>query len=283
MSDLDRIHYPLEVFVKYRYSNKNKEGPMKYYKDEYPMNHISCLQIPEISAFINSHMSKIHKTSNDENFCKDMQGLLNKLNKNNITETATKLRASNYSTWKHLYKMAESIILKCVNDTNYSNFYAELASKISDLTLKENNKNLTLLTCLVTVSQDMFDELMGGENKLQYEHSMDYKKIRFQNLTKCFGEMFSHGILNEKVIIECYNVLMLGILNGKDYFEPLQTLIMASKNKLNPDVKAKVTNDIKDLYKTTSTHKIRFNDKDYNFDFPTKKDKFFVQDILENL
>lgn len=294
------VKYPLELYTKFRLIKCPLPKELIPYSNQNTINEInSSLLIPEIKAYLNSYILKKEINSTDEELYEKLQGLLNKLSNNNFDFISKEIKKLSYTTKKHIYKLAESIILKSIYEITFCDIYAKLCHILSNnIEINITNEKINFQIVLIKLCQDIFEEIMGiKQTKIQYEtsyiRSTDYSKLSLAGLMKFIGEIYNNDFINDKILSQCFEIMynMIIIKNDKDiYFDAINTLIktiIVKLKKSNIDLYKKFKNSIENLLTADSTNIVinKYNDKDsqcYNFKFVKKINKFKIVEIIED-
>jgi hypothetical protein len=294
MSEINNnfVRYPLELFMKYKSSNTDiPDSFHEYFIPNININHKrnSCLSNPEIRAYLNVQMSNRDTTKEDEKTYDKIQNLLNKINKNNIKETAKEIMNLKDINIKKLYKFSELIIIKAINEIAYSYLYGLLLQELLQYNINVNDEKVYIKSCIITICQDILEEITDTRqiNKgFTYERNYDYSKLKLTGLVKYIGELYNYNIINENIIINIFNLLYTQIvLNNKDYYEGLYTLVSTIINKLKKNnlsnynyLKTQINNILEADAKNKS---LELNNREIQFKFKEKRYKFKIEEILD--
>jgi hypothetical protein len=292
------IRYPLELFIKYRNVNNYVPDQLKIFiKEDVDDNiiHHSCLQLPEIRAYLNSHMSRKNMNGEDENLYSQVQALLNKLSNTNFNDIACDIKDLPYIKKKHVYKLCETIILKSINEPSYSDTYAKLSNSLLTYYIVENkivagkkvDEKIFFKVCLMTICQDVFEQITNNRTvgkAFEYDRSTDYSKLKFSGLMKCLGEFYNNDVISEKIIIQCFSILYSSILKGEEYYDPFNTFILCIIKKLkssNNTMYKKLRDSIDGLVQADKIGEATYDEVTYQFKFNKSSNKFKIFDILD--
>ena len=289
------VRFPLEVFIKYRYANKKiPDKLVPYIRKNYQCQQHSCLQLPEIRAYLNSHMTKKNMSSEDEILYNKIQGLLNKLSQANFSDIAIDIKELPYVKRKHVFKLCEIIILKAINEMSYCDTYAKLTLSLLPYFIIDHksvgdklvDEKVQFRLCLLTICQDIFEQLTNIREvgkPYEYERSVDYSKLKLTGLMKWFAELYNNDIVNDKFILQSFNVLYSGILKGDDYYDPFNVFILTILNKLkkNVSVYKKIKDSVYAMLDADKKGTIDFDGQTYNFKFNKSQNKFKIIDIID--
>lgn len=278
--------FPLELILKYRHVNSAFPKELEPYKvstDEH--NHRkkylnATLQLPEVKAYMNAHMMRRTMNNEDELLYDKLQGYLNKLSTTNFQELSNEIKDLPYVKKKHIYRLAERIIIKSIGEPTFSDTYAKLCQILMPYYIIEakTEEKVLFRVALLTICQDIFValstpniEYVGAPGA--YERSTDYSKLKLNGLLKLLGELYKTDVINDKIIQQCFvNVYDL-IVKGYDHYDALFIFLQSIAIKLrqnNVSYYNKVKADLDMLLLEAN-----------NFKFGKLASKFKIMEIME--
>lgn len=290
------IQYPLELFIKYRHINNHLPKELDpFIKPDNDIPHHSCLQLPEIRAYLNSHMSKKNMNGEDEALFNRIQGLLNKLSNTNFSDISCDIKELPYSKRKHIYKLCEAIVLKSINEPSYSDIYAKLSNTLLQYSIVEHktvddkkvDDKVYFRLCLLTICQDIFEQLTNNKpiiKSFDYERSTDYSKLKLSGLMKCIAELYNSEVIVDKIILQCFNVIFTGVLKGNDYYDALSVFVLTLLKKVrqsSPSVYTKIRSSVVSLIEADKTGELLYDGVNYPFKFGKSVNKFKIVDTID--
>lgn len=282
------IRYPLDMFIKYRKVNTVIPNVLQQYlranKDEISSKHF--LQVPEIRAHLNAHMNRKNMTNEDEQLFNKLMSILNKLNNNNYDNSFIELKSLKLSTRKHLYKLAEEVILKGINERKTAGLYAKLCNNLIGFTITVNNNKLVYKTCLWTICQDIFEQLTNTRavgKQYEYTRSKDYSKLVLSGLMNFIAELYNNDVVPHSVALLHYKCLINGILTNVDYYDGFATYVQGilqrmKKNYINDY--NKICADIT-LLLESNNKQITYDGKKYNYVNDKSANEFKLMDVAD--
>ncbi len=265
--EINTIRYPIEIFQKYKISaNNNKPYILNEFEfDEQNLQYSgklrksNILNNPEIKANLNFLINRKNMSGQDEDLYDQININLNKINDKNFSEIADEIMNLPYSKAKHIYRLAESILIKGIKEPVHSEKYARLSMSLIPCYIEINDNKVYFRPVLLSICQDIFNELIFDpqhdiqvKKKHEYDRQISYETLELSGLNNFFGELNKVEILPNQVISFCFDKLTKCIERGNakdNKYEGLKNLVSSSiKNikekdsKIYSDMKAKIEN-----------------------------------------
>jgi hypothetical protein len=254
------IRYPIEIFQKYKSIIKNKPDILYEFEigDE-TIQYASRLKASniltntEIKANLNLLIYRKNMSGQDEELYDQIVSKLNKISDKNFDEIAEEIMNLPYAKSKHIYRLAESILVKSIKESAYSEKYARLSLSLLPCYIEINENKIHFRTVLLTICQDIFNELIFDpkfdlqvKKKQEYDRQIAYDSLNLAGLTNFFGQLNKVNILPTQIISFCFDKLVKCIERGNvpdTRFEGMKSLVESSiKNIKEKD--QKVFNDM---------------------------------------
>ncbi len=265
--EINTIRYPIEIFQKYKISANNNKP---YILNEFEfgeqnlqysgkLRKSNILNNPEIKANLNFLINRKNMSGQDEDLYDQININLNKINDKNFSEIADEIMNLPYSKAKHIYRLAESILIKGIKEPVHSEKYARLSMSLIPCYIEINDNKVYFRPVLLSICQDIFNELIFDpqhdiqvKKKHEYDRQISYETLELSGLNNFFGELNKVEILPNQVISFCFDKLTKCIERGNakdNKYEGLKNLVSSSiKNikekdsKIYSDMKAKIEN-----------------------------------------
>lgn len=294
----DKSRYPIELFLKYK---SGKKLPSELYEFTHERSHnpemdtlyaklcpSNVFKNSEIRANLNFLINKRSMTSVDETLYSQIQKYLNKMSAKNFNETVDEIMGLHFTKAKHIYKLAESIILKSIEEGSYLELYARLSYKLIPCFIEQESIKIQFRTVLLTICQDMFTELtydpkhdpagLMPKTRVDYEKSANYTALNLVGLCRFIGELSSHDIVPIPIISFCFDKIMkyldrtTDITKANQMADSVNALLSTSYNALK----------IKDS-KNFALINEKLNDVLTKDKFLNKKIKFSILEIRDKM
>lgn len=286
--EIQTIRYPIEIFQKYKILCKNNKpnilsefefnGESPQLSSKLKMSNI--LNNSEIKANLNFLINRKNMSGHDEDLYDQININLNKINDKNFNEIADEIMNLPYTKSKHIYRLAESILIKGIKEPSFAEKYAKLSMSLLPCYIEINDNKVYYRTILLSICQDIFNELIFNpehdlqiKKKHEYDRQLSYESLELSGLNNFFGELNKVEILPNQVISFCFDKLVKCIERGNakdNKYEGIKNLVLSSiKNIKEKD--QKIYNDMK-----TKIQNIITNNK-----FSNIKHKFHLMEALE--
>ena len=286
--EIKTIRYPIEIFQKYKILCKNNK-PLILNEFEFNREtpHLAAklklsniLNNPEIKANLNFLINRKNMSGHDEELYNQININLNKINDKNFNEISHEIMNLPYTKAKHIYRLAESILIKGIREHSYAEKYAKLSMSLIPCYIEINDNKVHYRTILLSICQDIFNELIFNpeydvqiKKKHEYDRQISYESLELSGLNNFFGELNKVDILPNQIISFCFDKLVKCIEKGNakdNKYEGIKNLVISSiKNIKEKDVK--IYNDMK-----TKIQSLIDNNK-----FSDIKQKFHLMEALE--
>ena len=281
------IRYPIEIFQKYKSLIKHKPDILDDYEigDEQiqyasRLKSSNVLTNTEIKANLNLLIYRKNMSGQDEELYDQIVSKLNKISDKNFDEIAEEIMNLPYAKSKHIYRLAESILVKSIKESSHSEKYARLSLSLLPCYIEINENKIHFRTVLLTICQDIFNELIFDpkfdlqvKKKQEYDRQIAYDNLDLAGLTNFFGQLNKVNILPTQIISFCFDKLVKCIERGgapDNRFEGLKSLVESSiKNIKEKD--QKVFNDMHSKVKHIIDDKL----------FTDIRTKFIMMEALE--
>lgn len=250
------IRYPIEIFQKYKSIVKKKPDVLRDYEilPEEQVQYASKLKSSnvlsntEIKANLNFLINRKNMSGHDEELYDQIVSKLNKISDKNFDEIADEIMNLPYTKSKHIYRLAESILIKSIKEPSYAEKYAKLSLSLLPCYIEINDSKIHFRTVLLTICQDIFNELIFDakydlqvKKKQEYDRQIAYDTLDLAGLTNFFGYLNEVSILPIQIISFCFEKLIKCIERGNasaNKFDGLKSLIESShKNVKEKDNK----------------------------------------------
>jgi hypothetical protein len=257
------IRYPIEIFQKYKSIIKNKPDILYEFEigDEI-IQYASRLKVSniltntEIKANLNLLIYRKNMSGQDEELYDQIVSKLNKISDKNFDEIAEEIMNLPYAKSKHIYRLAESILVKSIKESAHSEKYARLSLSLLPCYIEINENKIHFRTVLLTICQDIFNELIFDpkfdlqvKKKQEYDRQIAYDSLDLAGLTNFFGQLNKVNILPTQIISFCFDKLIKCIERGNvpdTRFEGMKSLVESSiKNIKEKDQKVFTDMNIK--------------------------------------
>lgn len=286
--DNNTIRYPIEIFQKYKVLAQHNKP---YILNEFEFNedtiHLSpkikksnILNNPEIKANLNFLINRKNMSGQDEDLYDQININLNKINDKNFNEIADEIMNLPYSKAKHIYRLAESILIKGIKEPLHAEKYARLSMSLIPCYIEINDNKVYFRPVLLSICQDIFNELIFDakydiqvKKKHEYDRQTSYETLELSGLNNFFGKLNKVEILPNQVISFCFDKLVKCIERGNasdNKYEGLKNLVISSVK----NIKEKDT-------KTADDMKIKIQNLIDNKKFVDIKNKFHLMEAIE--
>ena len=281
------IRYPIEIFQKYKSIIKKKPDILYEFDigDE-SIQYASRLKASniltntEIKANLNLLIYRKNMSGQDEELYDQIVSKLNKISDKNFNEIAEEIMNLPYAKSKHIYRLAESILVKSIKESAHSEKYARLSLSLLPCYIEINENKIHFRTVLLTICQDIFNELIFDpkfdlqvKKKQEYDRQIAYDTLDLAGLTNFFGQLNKVNILPTQIISFCFDKLIKCIERGNapdTRYEGLKSLVESSiKNIKEKD--QKVFTDMQNKIKHIIDDKL----------FTDIRTKFIMMEALE--
>ena len=281
------IRYPIEIFQKYKSIIKKKPDILYEFEigDE-SIQYASRLKASniltntEIKANLNLLIYRKNMSGQDEELYDQIVSKLNKISDKNFDEIAEEIMNLPYAKSKHIYRQAESILVKSLKESAHSEKYARLSLSLLPCYIEINENKIHFRTVLLTICQDIFNELIFDpkfdlqvKKKQEYDRQIAYDTLDLAGLTNFFGQLNKVNILPTQIISFCFDKLIKCIERGNapdTRYEGLKSLVESSvKNIKEKD--QKVFTDMQNKIKHIIDDKL----------FTDIRTKFIMMEALE--
>ena len=244
------IRYPIEIFQKYKSLIKKKPDVLQEYEitqDEEVqyasrLKSSNVLNNTEIKANLNFLINRKNMSGHDEELYDQIVSKLNKISDKNFDEIADEIMNLPYTKSKHIYRLAESILIKSIKEPSYAEKYARLSLSLLPCYIEINDNKIHFRTVLLTICQDIFNELIFDseydlqvKKKQEYDRQIAYDTLDLAGLTSFFGHLNSVNILPTQIISFCFDKLVKCIERGtatSNKFDGLKALVESSYKNL---------------------------------------------------
>lgn len=238
--------YSIDIFQKYK---TNIKPPTKSVMREFELNmnnteqsqnasrlkSSNVLNNAEIRANLNFLINRKNISDQDEELYDLIVNKLNKITEKNFNDIVDEFTKLHYTKAKHIYRLAESIIIKAIKEPSHSNKYAKLSANLIPCYIIANDTKVQFRTILLTLCQDIFNELIYDpkydvqiEKKQEYDRNASYDTLDLSGLTNFFGHLYKYKVLPIQIILFCFDKLYKCI-ERKDAkpnkFEGIKTLV----------------------------------------------------------
>jgi len=286
--ETNTVRYPIEIFQKYK--NIVKQKPDILYEFEIEdtdqiqyasrLKSSNILTNTEIKANLNLLIYRKNMSGQDEELYDQIVSKLNKISDKNFDEIADEIMNLPYTKSKHIYRLAESILVKSIKESAHSEKYARLSLSLLPCYIEINENKIHFRTVLLTICQDIFNELIFDpkfdlqvKKKQEYDRQVAYDSLDLAGLTNFFGQLNRVNILPTQIISFCFDKLVKSIERGNapaNRFEGMKSLIESSiKNIKEKD--QKTFNDMQSKVKHIIDDKL----------FTDIRTKFIMMEALE--
>jgi len=239
------IRYPIELFQKYRALVKSKPDILTNFEignEHFPsasrLKSSNILNNTEIRANLNFLINRKNMSGQDEELYDQIVSRLNKISDKNFDEIAEEIMKLPYTKSKHIYRLAESILIKSIREQSYSEKYARLSLSLMPSYIEVNDTKIYFRTVLLTICQDIFNELIFDpkhdiqiKKKQEYDRQISYETLDLAGLCNFFGQLSKVGILPCQIISFCFEKLIKCIERGDAHdnkFESIKSMIESS-------------------------------------------------------
>lgn len=292
-SEIDNIRrYPIELFIKYRDFNRSMPDFLEPYKIDmgYIASHHGAknlkpsenLNDTEIRNNLNYLINKKNNTNVDEELYDKLQKQLNKITVKNFSEITGEILSLPYSKTKHIYRLAESIIVKSIREPMNNKLYVNLCFELLGYYVESKDNKILFRNVLLIICQDIFDELTTfvkkGDKvitrevkKGDYERGVSYDTLELSGLCRFLGELYNKNIITHNITNICFAKLY-SLENNQKYNECISNLFINSAKELK-------MNDSKFHGEILTKLKLRLSQDC----FLTKDAKFIIMDTIEAL
>jgi hypothetical protein len=281
------IRYPIEIFQKYKSCIKKPlDVLIEYTIGNEQLQYASRLKSStilnntEIKANLNFLINRKNMSGQDEELYDQIISKLNKISDKNFDEIAEEIMNLPYTKSKHIYRLAESILIKSIKEQNYSEKYAKLSLSLLPCYIEINENKIHFRTVLLTICQDIFNELIYDskydvpiKKKQEYDRQIAYDTLELSGLTNFFGQLNKVNILPCQIISFCFDKLIKCIERGNatdNKYEAIKTIIESSINNIK-DKDENIYNDMKDKVNSIIEKKL----------FTEMRHKFIIMEALD--
>lgn len=212
-----------------------------------------------------------NKFNQDENqkLMMDYKKILNKINNSNFKIMKEELIKLNINTNEQLQSLVDEIFNRAVIEKNLSDIYAKLCFELLPVYIIVDNEKKFFRIMFINKCQHMFENISKIKNESDLENSVFNNKAHIHGILFFVGELYNHGIINNKIIYSCMLLLLLGFEENRwNAIEQSCILIQSIKNKFIKNCPKDYDNIKNELIKIKKT------------DIPSKE-KFLIMDILE--
>jgi hypothetical protein len=261
MEEISIIRYPIELFQKYKSSIKSKPDILSNYEIgteqvQYAsrLKQSNVLNNTEIKANLNFLINRKNMSGQDEELYNMIVSKLNKISDKNFNEIAEEIMSLPYTKSKHIYRLAESILIKSIKEPSYSEKYAKLSLSLLPCYIEINENKIHFRTVLLTICQDIFNELIFDakhdimvKKKQEYDRQVAYDSLDLSGLTNFFGQLNKVNILPCMIVSFCFDKLVKCIERGNalaNRYEAVKTMVESSIHSIK-EKDDKVYNDMK--------------------------------------
>jgi hypothetical protein len=270
-SSIDNIiRHPIDVFQKYKYMTKSYPDAFSKYCIEED-NKMLLSKLKPSTVFndkdqeikINMHLliNKKNISSQDEDLYEQLMSKLNKINNRNFDELSDEIINLEYTKTKHIHRLAESILIKSINEMAFSQVYAKLCLTLLPCYIKLNDNKVYFKTILLIICQDMFNELthdshndVSIKKKQEFDRQVSYESLNLSGLMNFFGHLSQIDILPTQIISFCFDKLIKLIerkTSTEKIFDGIKNLIESSRTFLkekDPELIKSMQSKIKELF-----------------------------------
>lgn len=282
------IRYPVELFQKFRtsVSLNNSNEKLSEFFFTHPTQYSNKLKSSnvfnniEIKTNLNFLMNKQNLSSSDEELYNLINNKLNKLTDKNFNEIYNDLTNLPYTKAKHMYRLAESIIIKSIRERVYAGKYANLCKKLISYNIIVDEKPIQFRDMIFLICQDIFNELifdpiydLSVKKKQEYDRQIAYDTLSLPGLTNFMGHLNNISILSNNVILFCCNKLLECIRREKENLNKYLSLL----SLLELSIKNIKTDNLDDYNKLHNKIKSLKQDEEYT----EVNAKYTIEDILD--
>ncbi len=281
------IRYPIEFFQKYKLYVKDKPDILNEYEIgneniQYAsrLKSSNVLNNTEIKANLNFLINRKNMSGQDEELYDQILSKLNKINDKNFDEIAEEIMNLPYTKSKHIYRLAESILIKSIKEPSYSEKYAKLSLSLLPCYIDINDNKIHFRTVLLTICQDIFNELIFDpkhdlqvKKKQEYDRQIAYDTLDLGGLTNFFGQLNKVNILPSQIISFCFDRLFKCIERGNasgSKYEAIKNIIESSIQNIK-EKDEKVYNEMHTKINTILENKL----------FTDIRSKFIIMEALD--
>jgi hypothetical protein len=262
--EAETIRYPIEIFQKYKTVVKEKPDILIDFEigndnNQYAsrLKSSNILNNTEIKANLNFLINRKNMSGQDEELYDQIVSKLNKISDKNFDEIAEEIMNLPYTKSKHIYRLAEAILIKSIKEPSYSEKYAKLSMSLLPCYIEINENKIHFRTVLLTICQDIFNELIFDskfdlqlKKKQEYDRQLAYDTLDLSGLSNFFGQLNKVNILPSQIISFCFDKLVKCIERGnasdskfegvKSIVESCITNIKKNDQKVYDDIKTKI-------------------------------------------
>lgn len=207
-------HYSYDDIVKYKYQ-------IGYKPDNFD-NILKCINSQQCNSqnkYIPPYKRNIAKVKVDYTLLfKQFRSLLNKLTVDNFVDVSKKiieLSKRDVIDITALNGISEIIFKKVISDSLYCNMYIDLLKILHENTFESGDKKVSLKSCLLNRSQEMFEKTLKGYSCEEEEHSiLDKEELEYRfkqhsiGNIMFIGNMFNRRLFPLKHLDYCVNTLL---------------------------------------------------------------------------
>ena len=205
--------------------------------------------------------------NDDDKLYSQVRSILNKLSDSNFDSLAKELINLDISKQHHLSKLVELIFNKAILERKFSVMYAKLAKELEPYYIKENEtgKNIFFRELLINRCQLMFNNFVTDAKS---DENIP-KELALGCMT-FIGELYNCEILTNRVINNCFALLMMKTDNNKPLIVDCICILMKSVGKNFND---KCNSDCKKIFERL--------DKLSQLNLLSNKDRFAIMDLFD--
>lgn len=213
MAKLINISYTLDEFMQYKPNNMMLPSNLKSFCND--IGGVLIFREPiqkETSNIIESFLSG--KNPNDIIFKNSIIELMNKITQRNYQQILESLKTLSYTKSDHFITLANDILIRAMTDPvavkgidlppnqqTLSEIYLMIIVDFFPLMIIENEKEIKFSSTFLDLSKRYFDDFADPIKPLDQNNA--YRVDNFKGFTNLLGLLYSHGLINGKVLHTC--------------------------------------------------------------------------------
>ena len=223
-----KVSYDLDKFMEYKESNMMLPFNLKPICNEYGGTLIiRDLLLKEVGTVIDNFNSG--KNPNDIIFKNLVIENLNKINQKNYSSIIEAIKNLSYTKHDHFVTLSSDLLLRAMTDAtaikgvempagqkSLSELYSDIVVEFSQLSIKENNKDIKFINVFMDHCQRYFSDFIDPTKIL--DSNNQYRVDNFKGFMNFLGLLFCSHILSHKIVHLCLSKLR-DLMNTKYWTE----------------------------------------------------------------
>jgi hypothetical protein len=214
--------------------------------------------------------SKLNQTE-DQKLYDQVRGILNKLSESNFNELADELIQLEIKNRDNLMTIVDIIFKKAIIESKYNEIYAKLCYELAPYHIRNNKSKVYFRELLLNKCQKMFEEGVSLSKDIEQRETSTFKfKEHVMGCMRFVGELYNNGLLTDKIVYNCFLILMSKVNLNKAYsIDSICTLMETVGDGFSSNAKKEFNLLFKKFDELKDNPKIE------------KKEKFALMDLLD--